>query len=161
MTVKFPSPQFEQPATAPRGLTPGEKLLLQAMRSWAELRASGERPSVMVGRALSFRASDRVAALFGAWAQAIEAAGRRPIRLQCPSCGGPSVDEQRLIVAVGIAPVAFEVGERVLEPLLSETRPAMVLGRALNAAMAAAGFPLPARLTDPPFGPPPAAPTLH
>lgn len=161
MTVKFPTAQFEQPARPREVLSPGEKLLLQALRSWAGLRSSGERPNVMVARALSFRASDRVAALFTAWVQAIEMAGRRPIRMQCPSCGGPSTDEQRLLVALGVAPVAFEIGERVLEPLLTETKPVMVLGRALNAALAAAGFPIPARLTDPPFGPVPAPPTVH
>lgn len=157
MTAQFPSPQFEKPAQVPSHATPGEKLVIQAMRSWASLRSAGERPNMMVSRALSFRASQRVAALFVAWLQAVETASRRPIRMQCPSCGGPSTDEQRLVVALGLAPAAFELGERLLEPLLNETRPTMVLGRALNSALAAAGFPLPVRLSDPPIAPP----TLH
>jgi hypothetical protein len=45
--------------------------------------------------------------------------------------------------------VAFEMGEQLLEPLVSDTQGVMVLARSLNAALAASGWPLPARLGCP------------
>jgi hypothetical protein len=128
------------------GPTPGEKLLLSAMRQWAALRLTDERPNRRVAQALSFRSSNRVAGLFVAWMQSVEATLRHPIQIQCPVCGGISTDEQRLVVSCGLAGTATAVGETLLEPLLIDPQPVMVLARALNAALNVDGYPLPARL---------------
>jgi hypothetical protein len=132
------------------GPTPGEKLLLSAMRQWAALRLTDERPNRRVAQALSFRSSNRVAGLFVAWMQSVEATLRHPIQIQCPVCGGISTDEQRLVVSCGLAGTATAVGETLLEPLLIDPQPVMVLARALNAALNVDGYPLPARLRDAP-----------
>ncbi len=130
-------------------LAPGENLLICGLKAWAAARCAGERPHRPVSEALAQRTNPRVAALFLAWVQAIEAASLRPIRAECPRCGGAAADLQRLVVACGVAPVALEMGERLIAPLVSEPRPVMVLARSLNAALAGAGWPLPARLGKP------------
>ena len=132
------------------GPTPGEKLLLSAMRQWAALRLTDERPNRRVAQALSVRSSNRVAGLFVAWMQSVEATLRHPIQIQCPVCGGISTDEQRLVVSCGLAGTATAVGEMLLEPLLIDPQPVMVLARALNAALNVDGYPLPARLREAP-----------
>lgn len=142
-----------------QGPLPGEQLLLSTFRTWAALRLSGLEPGPRVSRALAWRTSERTAALFTGWMKALEAACRRPLQLQCPRCGGASLDEQRLVVACGLAPVALDLGERLLEPLLADAGAVMILARALNASLAADGYPLPARLAD--TAPTEAPPTLH
>jgi hypothetical protein len=128
----------------------GERLLLGAMRQWASLRSAGERPNRTVAQTLAFRSSNRVAGLFIAWMQSVEASLRRPIQVECPVCGGISTDEQRLVVACGLAGTAPHVGEDLLEPLLIDAQPVMTLARALNAALRADGYPLPVRLRQEP-----------
>lgn len=132
------------------GPTVGERLLLGAMRQWAALRSAGEHPSRLVAQALTFRASNRTGGLFVAWMQSVEASLRRPIQVECPACGGISTDEQRLMVSCGLAGTATTVGETLLEPLLVDSQPTMVLARALNAALRVDGYPLPVRLRDEP-----------
>ncbi len=132
------------------GPTLGERLLLSAMRQWAALRSADETPNRMVAQALTFRASNRVGGLFVAWMQAVESMLKRPIQVQCPVCGGISTDEQRLVVSCGLAGTATAVGEELLEPLLIDPQPVMVLARALNAALRADGYPLPVRLREAP-----------
>jgi len=132
------------------GPTVGERLLLSALREWAALRLADERPNRRVAQALAFRSSSRVAGLFVAWMQSVEASLRRPIQIQCPVCGGVSTDEQRLVVSCGLAGTATAVGETLLEPLLIDPRPVMVLARALNAALTVDGYPLPVRLGERP-----------
>lgn len=132
------------------GPTIGERLLLGAMRQWAALRAADESPNRLVAQALTFRASNRVGGLFVAWMQAVESMLRRPIEVQCPVCGGVSTDEQRLVVSCGLAGMASGIGEELLEPLLIDAQPVMVLARALNAALRADGYPLPVRLREAP-----------
>lgn len=133
------------------GPTVGERLLLGAIRQWASLRAAGERPNRLVAQALAFRASNRVGGLFVAWMQSVEAGLRRPIEVQCPVCGGISTDEQRLVVSCGLAGAATGLGEELLEPLLLDAQPVMVLARALNAALRVDGYPLPVRLREQPI----------
>jgi hypothetical protein len=130
------------------GPTVGERLLLSAMRQWAALRSAGEHPTRLVAQALAFRASNRTGGLFVAWMQSVEASLRRPIQVECPACGGISTDEQRLMVSCGLAGAATAAGEALLEPLLIDSQPTMVLARALNAAMRVDGYPLPVRLRD-------------
>jgi hypothetical protein len=147
------------------GPTVGERLLLSAMRQWAALRSAGEPPSRLVAQALAFRASNRTGGLFVAWMQSVEASLRRPIQVECPACGGISTDEQRLMVSCGLAGTATAAGEALLEPLLVDSQPTMVLARALNAALRVDGYPLPARLRDErtaePSPPTPERPTVH
>jgi len=151
-------PQRHRDGSAcPGAPTPGEQLLLSAVRVWAHARVQGQRPHAHVAQALAARASRRVGALFVAWMQALEAASLRPIQIRCPDCGGLSSDEERLIVACGLAPVSMDVAERLLAPLLRDPGVPMTLARSLNAAMAADGWPLPARLDDPAQP----RPTLH
>lgn len=126
--------------------TPGEMLLIAGLRGWVQLRSAGETPHTVIGRAMSRKTSARAAALFVAWLETIEAAGRRPIQVQCRTCGGISNDEQRLVVACGLATTAFDVGAELLEPLLVDGEQAMVLARSLNLALAECGWRLPARL---------------
>src|SRR6478752_1036292 len=128
--------------------TAGERLLLSAMRQWAALRSAGEPPARLVAQALAFRASNRTGGLFVAWIQSIEAGLRRPLQVECPACGGISTDEQRLMVSCGLAAAATAAGEALLEPLLVDSRPTMVLARALNATLRVDGYPLPVRLRD-------------
>jgi hypothetical protein len=147
------------------GPTVGERLLLSAMRQWAALRAAGEPPTRPVAQALAFRASHRTGGLFVAWMQAVEAGLRRPIQVERPACGGISADEQRLMVSCGLAGTATAAGEALLDPLLLDSQPAMVLARALNAALRVDGYPLPVRLREEqgagPGEPPPAQLTVH
>ena len=143
------------------GPTVGEKLLLSAMRQWAALRSADESPNRLVAQALAFRASNRVGGLFVAWMQSVESMLRRPIQVQCPVCGGISTDEQRLVVSCGLAGTASTLGEELLEPLLIDPQPVMVLARALNAALRVDGYPLPVRLRDAPTAHVVEAHTLH
>lgn len=142
---------------APNG---GERLILAGLRAWALGRIDGTDPQGPVRAAVAAAASDQVGALFVAWMQAVEQAARRALEISCLHCRGASLDEQRLVVACGLAPVAFEMGERLLQPLLVEARPAMVLARALNRALRLEGLPLPVRLESRPVDHP-AAVTLH
>jgi hypothetical protein len=132
-------------------LEPGERILLAALEAWASDRPS---PNVKtLAKSLAWRTSDRVAAVFVAWIHAIEAARLRPLEATCRVCGGSSQDLQRLVVACGIAPVDLRLGERLIEPLVSEAGSVMVLARLLNSALAEAGWPLPARLGRQPADP--------
>lgn len=143
------------------GPTVGERLLLSAMRQWAALRSADESPNRLVAQALAFRASSRVGGLFVAWMQSVESMLRRPIQVRCPVCGGISTDEQRLVVSCGLAGTASTLGEALLEPLLVDPQPVMVLARALNAALRVDGYPLPVRLRETPTDHAPQAQTLH
>jgi len=142
-----------KPESQPRqrtDLTPGENLLICSLRAWAAARCAGETPHRPVSQALTQRTNPRVAALFLAWIQAVEASILRPIQAECGHCRGAAPDVQRLVVACGVAPVAFDLGKRLVAPLVSDPQAVMVLARSLNAALAQAGWPLPARLGAPP-----------
>jgi hypothetical protein len=140
-----------------RPLARTELLLLAAMRAWGDARAAGRRPSQVVGAVFAAKTSRQAAAFFSAWMQALEAGARRPIRLSCASCAGPSADEARLLHAYGVAPLDLQLSCGLLQPLLRDAEAAAVLGRSLNVALAAAGWPCPARVN--PWGEPSA--TLH
>lgn len=144
-------------------LSPAERLLFAALRGWVGLRAAGRRPHDEIGSLLTQKASARSSALFVAWIHAIEAACRRPLPIECPGCGGASADAQRLMLACGVSPVAADMAHALLSPLLIDTQLVVQMGRRLNAALAADGWPLPVRLSDPqpvPVGPV-SPPTLH
>ncbi|MDO8799963.1 hypothetical protein [Phenylobacterium sp.] len=162
------APRDEAEDETPRNpLSPAERLLFAALRGWAGLRAAGRPPQDEVVPLLTQKASARASALFVAWIHAIEAACRGPLQIECPGCGGALADAQRLIVACGVSPVAPDMAHALLSPLLFDTQLVVQMGRRLNAALAADGWPLPARLADPqpvPDEPVPrtgALPTLH
>lgn len=125
---------------------PGERLLIEAMRRWASHRMAGVRPHHAVRCLISWKASERAAALFTAWMEEVEASRSRAIHMQCANCGGLSEDEQRLVVSVGVAPLNLLLAERVTAPLLCQPERLAVLSRALNAALSAAHMRVPARI---------------
>ncbi len=159
--MRRPATASPSAAQCPACPTPGEMLLIAGLRGWVQLRSAGEAPHSVIGRAMSRKTSARAAALFVAWLETVEAAGRRPIQVQCPNCGGISNDEQRLIVACGLATSAFDVGVELLEPMLIDGESAMVLARSLNLALADCGWRLPARLGRPAIGHSSPQRTLH
>lgn len=130
--------------SSPLGLETGERILLAALQAWIAGPPSPDGKTL--ARALAWRTSGRVAAVFVAWVHAIEAARLRPLEATCGRCGGASQDIQRLVAACGVAPVDLRLGERLIAPLVSEAGSVMVLARLLNSALAEAGWPLPARL---------------
>ena len=132
--------------SCPAAPSPAERLILAGVRAWAMARMSSEAPQEPVHRAVEAVASNTAATLFVGWMEALERNARRALTLGCGQCGGLSMDEQRLITACGIAPVDLDTGQRLLEPLQVDPGPAMIMARALNAALAAIGLPLPARL---------------
>src|ERR1700761_6429931 len=107
-------------ATCPASPTPGERLLLDGLRCWASSRMDGGQPEVAVRRLISWRTSERVGALFAAWMQAVEEGRLRPIQIHCVHCRGASVDEQRLILSLGLASIDMQLGEALLAPLLND-----------------------------------------
>jgi hypothetical protein len=137
-------------SAAAAGLHRTEQLLLYSMRAWGGARALGLRPVGVVGAILAQSASERAAAFFAAWMQAVEAGARRPIAWACPQGGRPSADEARLIQACGLAPLDLQLSCGLLEPLTADPESAAVLGRSLNLALCAAGWRCPARLRGAP-----------
>ena len=148
-------------ATCPADPSPGERLVLESLRCWASSRRDGGRPEAAAARLIAWRTSEQVAALFVAWMQAVEERRRRPIQICCLRCGGASIDEQRLIFAMGVAPVDMDLGEMLLAPLLIDPAGVMALARPLNAVLATIGLPMPARLCGAPVRHERAGVTLH
>lgn len=156
-------PDAEEDATSACkvGLTAAENLLFSALRGWASASVGGARPHPAVTQALARRTSPRTASLFVAWTQAVEKVMRRPLRLTCPGCGGVATDAQRLIVSCGVAPADPAIAEALLAPILHDATVVVLLGRSLNAAMAADGWRLPVRLGDDTRHPSPRPVTRH
>ncbi len=95
-------PETSQGAPRPCcGITPAEQLLTAGLQGWANARVAGQAPQEALGPALAAETSARVASLFVAWVQAIEATSLRPLRTRCGHCGGVSADLQRLVAACG------------------------------------------------------------
>jgi hypothetical protein len=158
-----PSADADSAARALPNPSPGERVLIEAMRRWAAHRMAGIRPHHAVRCLLSWKASERTAAIFTAWMEEVEASRQRPIHMQCAQCGGLSEDEQRLVVAVGVAPLNLSLAERVTAHLVHQPEQLAVLCRALNAALAAAALPIPARICAHAAAAagPPSPPTVH
>jgi hypothetical protein len=135
-----------EPDVPVEDLAPGERLLLDGLRGWAASRTIDCCPHAAARRILGWRTSQRVAALFCAWMQSVESSVKRPIRAYCRHCRGVGSDERRLIQAVGLSVIELAAGESLLEPLCVDPTGALVIARALNAALTAEGFPVPARL---------------
>lgn len=139
-----------QPQSGPDGLWPAERLLLTGIRVWGRLRVEGARPHEAVRSGLELVASPRTAALFTAFMDRFERACLKPLEVHRPCCPGYSADEQRLVLACGVGPVAQDLAWRLLQPLVNDAAPLLAIGRSLNASLAADGLELPARLADEP-----------
>lgn len=133
----------------PPGLWEGERVLLAGFRAWARCRIDRGSPGEIVRRAIACVTSEQAAALFTALMETLEGVGRRPLRLHCGVCPGYAEDEQRLVLACGLSPVAPEVALRLLEPLVRDPATVVCFARALNAALCADGLALPVRLGAP------------
>jgi hypothetical protein len=133
----------------PDGLWDAERLLLTGLRAWARCRVEHREPARLVSEGLASVTSDRVGALFSAVMQAIEAGGRRALRVHCGACPGYAEDEQRLVLACGLAPIEPQMAMQLLAPLVRDAGPVVCFAAALNAALAQEGFALPVRLSDP------------
>ena len=133
---------------APPVLQPGERLLLASLRGWAGARVAGEAPHAPIRAGLARATSPRTAALFVALMDSLEAGCLRPLEIHRACCPGYSTDEQRLVLACGICPVADDIAAALLRPLVADAAPMLVLARSLNAALATDGFDLPVRLLD-------------
>jgi len=144
-------------------LSSGEQVILAALRLWAGLRLSGETPQPCVRRLMAEQVSDRAGAIFVALMEAVERQTRRPLQIACGGCAGYGEDEQRLIVACGVARVDMRIARALLAPLVSQPEPVAIFARALNMVLAHEGLPLPARLGDSAGAPcgRPAGATLH
>jgi hypothetical protein len=136
----------------PPGLAKGERLLLAGLRVWGRLRVDGRTPHAVVRPALATVTSNRTAALFTTLMDCLEQRGVRPLALHTPGCLGYGVDEQRFVLACGVAPVDFDVALRLMRPMTDDPQAFVVLARAVNAALAADGLGLPVRLFDEPEG---------
>ncbi|MCC7268204.1 MAG: hypothetical protein IT546_12840 [Caulobacteraceae bacterium] len=144
------NPGADPAATGPDGLWPAERLLLTGIRVWGRLRVEGRCPHETVRAGLELVASPRSAALFVAFMDRYERACLKPLEVHCPCCPGYSADEQRLVLACGVGPVAGDIARRLLQPLVSDAAPLLAIGRSLNASLAADGLELPVRLADEP-----------
>lgn len=155
------APSISSPGAA--ALTSGEQVILAALRLWAGLRLSGEAPQACVRQLMAAQVSDRAGAIFVAMMEALERQTRRPLQIACGACAGCGEDEQRLIVACGVARVDMRIARALLAPLVSQPEPVAIFARALNMVLSHEGLELPARLDQgapPPCGRPAGA-TLH
>lgn len=144
-------------------LSDGEQVILAALRLWAGLRLSGEAPQPCVRRLMAQQVSDRAGAIFVALMEALERQTRRPLQIACGACAGYGEDEQRLIVACGVARLDMRTARALLAPLVSQPEPVAIFARALNMVLAHEGLALPARLGGEALTPcsRPAGATLH
>lgn len=132
----------------PRGLAVSEQLVLASLRAWARARMSGEDPRELVRPALTHVSSKPVASVFVALMEHIERDAQRAMEVHCIACGGYSQDEQRVVLACGVARAAPQAALALLAPLVAAPEAPTLLARTLNVALGKAGFPMPLRLWD-------------
>lgn len=132
----------------PAGLALGEQLVLAAFRSWAQARLAGEDPRGLVRPGLCHVASKPAADFFVAMMQHMEREAARRMEVHCVACGGYSQDEQRVVLACGLARAAPETTEALLAPLVRRPREPVLLAGGLNLALWEAGYRLPTRMWD-------------
>ncbi|GEM_PF-1091189 len=151
------------PARGTGDLSSGEQVILAGLRLWAGLRLSGEAPQPCVRQLMAAQVSDRAGAIFVAMMEALERQTRRPLQIACGGCAGYGEDEQRLIVACGVARVDMQIARALLAPLVSQPEPVAIFARALNMVLAHEGLHLPARLEtgEPTLCGRPVGATLH
>ena len=132
----------------PHGLAVSEQLVLASLRAWARARMAGDDPRELVRPGLAHVSSRPVASVFVALMEHIERDARRAMEVHCIACGGYSQDEQRVVLACGVARTAPDVALQLLRPLVGAPEAPVLLARTLNVALGKAGFPLPVRLWD-------------
>jgi len=132
----------------PQGLALSEQLVLAGLRAWARARMAGEEPRALIRPGLTHVASKPVAAMFVAMMESIERDAARSMQVHCVACGGYSCDEQRVVLACGVANMAPDLAARLLSPLVRAPEPSALLARTLNIALCKAGYPLPVRMWD-------------
>ncbi len=132
----------------PHGLAVSEQLVLASLRAWARARMAGDDPRELVRPGLTHVSSRPVASVFVALMEHIERDARRAMEVHCIACGGYSQDEQRVVLACGVARTAPDVALQLLRPLVGAPEAPVLLARTLNVALGKAGFPLPVRLWD-------------
>ena len=132
----------------PHGLAVSEQLVLASLRAWARARMAGDDPRELVRPGLAHVSSRPVASVFVALMERIERDARRAMEVHCIACGGYSQDEQRVVLACGVARTAPDVALQLLRPLVGAPEAPVLLARTLNVALGKAGFPMPVRLWD-------------
>lgn len=142
----------------PAGLALSEQLVLAGLRTWARARMVGEEPRALIRPSLTHVASRPVASVFVAMMESIEREAARAMQVHCVACGGYSHDEQRVVLACGLARVAPDVSMQLQGPLVKQREAPVLLARTLNIALGNAGFPMPVRMWDDEACP---AATLH
>ena len=140
----------------PEGLALSEQLVLASMRAWAKARLAGEEPRGLVASGLTQVASPRVAAALIALMEHVERHAVRSLSFHAVACPGYSGDEQRIVVASGVADLSPGLAEQLLASLVRGSETCAILARSLNRALVQAGYPLPSRV-----GGAPAEVTLH
>ena len=108
----------------------------------------GEEPRALIRPSLTHVASRPVASVFVAMMETIEREAARAMQVHCVACGGYSYDEQRVVLACGLAREAPEVAMQLLGPLVKSYKTPVLLARTLNIALDNAGFPMPVRMWD-------------
>lgn len=129
-------------------LAPGEQLLLSGLRLWASLRLADEAPQSAVRGLIATEVSDRAGAIFVALMESLERQTVRPLEVRCPGRQTCGLDEQRIIVACGVARVDMSLARGLLKPLVLQPEPVAIFARALNVVLRHEGVSLPARLCD-------------
>lgn len=132
----------------PHGLAVSEQLVLASLRAWARARMAGDDPRELVRPGLTHVSSRPVANVFVALMEHIERDARRAMEVHCIACGGYSQDEQRVVLACGVARAAPDVALALLRPLVGAPEASVLLARTLNVALCKAGFPMPVRMWD-------------
>ena len=138
-----------QAATAlrigPAGLALGEQLVLAGLRGWARARLSGDEPRLLVDAGLTHVASRPVAQVFAAMMRQVERQAVRAMQVHCVACPGYSEDEQRIVLACGLARTSPWLTCRLLHPLVRAPEKPALLAGALNVALENSGYRLPVR----------------
>lgn len=132
----------------PAGLALSEQLILAGLRTWARARMAGDEPRALIRPSLTHVASRPVASVFVAMMETIEREAARAMQVHCVACGGYSYDEQRVVLACGLARAAPDIAMQLLGPLVKSCKAPVLLARTLNVALDNAGFPMPVRMWD-------------
>ena len=127
-------------------LTEGEQLLLAGLRMWVSLRLGGAEPQGPVRDMVARRVNDRAGAIFVALMEGLERQTLRPLEVRCPGCAAYGLDEQRLVVACGVARVDMSLARALLRPLVIQPEPVAIFARALNMVLRHEGLDLPTRI---------------
>ena len=133
----------------PTALTRGERVLLWMLRQWVTARLLSQEPGERLSREAGGLVSGRVTSAFILMMTTIEGQVRRPLRIAAPCRQGYADDEQRLITACGLCPVAPEMANRLLESLVTTPEAVIVTARFLNMALAHEALALPLRFEEP------------